>query len=55
MIVAKTFKGAYFGKDISDLVGWHGKPMKDLAEKIVPNLQKMIKNPDVQGTLTITE
>ncbi len=49
MIVAKTFKGAYFGEKISDLVGWHGKPMKENAKVIIPNLEKLIKNPKVQG------
>jgi hypothetical protein len=53
MIVAKTFKGAYFGENISDLVGWHGKPMKDNAKVIIPNLEKMIKNPKVQGVVTL--
>jgi len=28
MIIAKTMKGKYFGEDISNKVGWHGKPMK---------------------------
>ena len=34
MIVAKTFKGAYFGEEISNLSGWHGKPMLERTEKI---------------------
>ncbi len=54
MVIAKTFKGAYFGEKICDNNGWHGKPMKDLAKTIVPMIEKMIKEPNTSGADKVT-
>ena len=53
MIIANTLKGAYFGENIVDLVGWHGCPLKKHAEKVVSWIREQIVNPDVQGHVTL--
>jgi hypothetical protein len=53
MIIAKTHKGKYFGEEIDNKVGWHGKPMKKLAEKVIGGIKKLIKNPNAKGKVTL--
>ena len=44
MIVAKTHKGKYFGEDIDNQLNWHGKPMKELGEKVMNGIKAKMTN-----------
>ena len=49
MIIAKTFKGAGMGSEISDKDNWHGKPMsQEVCDKICGNLEAQLVESNVR-------
>ncbi len=46
-------KGKYFGEDIENLIGWHGKPMKGKTEEIVKSIQARIVDKDAKLPITL--
>ena len=52
-ILAKTFKGKYFVNDIEDSEVWHGKPLAKESEKVISELEKLIKDPESKWDTTL--
>ena len=52
-LIAKTMKGKYFGEEIENLIGWHGKPMKGKTEAVVKGIRAHIVNKDAKLPITL--